>query len=321
MICFQRSFLNISSFSGIGRTSFQKFPSNQPLLKSQLHVLRISSNFNYNDALDMKNNRQKVNLPLDSIILELQSTEASSDFLKFCFLNRDNISYILLYQLTALKLKGEEGENNIFYDNKIIDLRKKILENIQIIDQPITQSLIVSEKLVKEILQQDRLSPNFDSIIKKDKININSLWIVLTAAISAWENKIKYGKDEISETTLEKLVEIKRKVFQDERFYPFLGKELALIDSFNFSNTTINTIDVEIGLIDGFKLLICILEKLPKSSYGILLHDVSVFYDNLLQTKLGIQKKSVTGNMIQFFPKKIATDSRLVNIKEKNFKN
>ena len=74
----------------------------------------------------------------------------------------------------------------------------------------------------------------------------------------------KYGKDEISETTLEKLVEIKGAVFQDERFYPFLGKELVLIDSFNFSNTTINTIDVEIGLIDGFKLLICILEKLPK---------------------------------------------------------
>jgi len=67
--------------------------------------------------------------------------------------------------------------------------------------------------------------------------------------------------------------------------------------------------------------LICILEKLPKSSYGVLLDDVSIFYNNLLKTKLGLTKQSLTDNIIQFSPKKINTDSRLVNIKEKNFKN
>jgi|AntRauMFilla1563_2_1112583.scaffolds.fasta_scaffold05815_3 hypothetical protein len=269
----------------------------------------------------MKKKRQIVNLPLDSIILELQSNEVNNDFLKFCFLNRDNISYVLLYQITALKLKSEETENNKTNVNKINNLREKILENIQLIDQPITQSLIVSEKIVKEMLQDENRELNFSQVITNDKINIASIWIVLTAAISAWQNKIRYSKDETPKTTLKKLVDLKKMIFKEERFYSFLSKELSLLDSYDFLSNTIEPVEIDVGLLDGIKLLICILEKLPKSSYGVLLDDVSIFYNNLLKTKLGLTKQSLTDNIIQFSPKKINTDSRLVNIKEKNFKN
>jgi len=305
------------SIRGNASSSFRKF---SPLI-SQNTKLNISSRFNYNNTLDIKNKRQKVNLPLDSIILELQSNESDSDFLKFCFLNRDNISYILLYQITALKLKGEEVENNITRVNKINDLREKILENIQLIDQPITQSLIVSEKIVKEMLQEEIMDLNFSYVLTNDKINIASIWIVLTAAISAWQNKIKYSRDETPIATLDKLVKLKKMIFKEERFYSFLSKELSLLDSYDFSSNTVKPVEIESGLLDGIKLLICILEKLPKSSYGVLLDDVSNFYNNLLRTKLGIKKQLLTDNIIQFSPRKISTDSRLVNIKEKYFKN
>ena len=69
--------------------------------------ISLTSQFYYEKTSEKKLNRQKIILPIDDVILGLQSNETEKDFLKFCFLNRENISYVLLYQITALKLKKE----------------------------------------------------------------------------------------------------------------------------------------------------------------------------------------------------------------------
>ena len=135
--------------------------------------LYLGSEFYYSKISEKKLNKQKITLPINDIILGIQSNETEKDFLKFCFLNRENISYILLYQITALKLKRDEDDKETLRGNKIIGLRKKILENVQLIDQPISQSLIVSEKIIKEILTRDFSDIDLKSLIKNNKLNIN----------------------------------------------------------------------------------------------------------------------------------------------------
>merc|ERR1712100_174957 len=302
MICFQNLYLFQQKGSLFGEPEkrfFSNFPRKTKLIKNKNTILNLKSNFSYDGTLKMKNNRQKINSQIDEIILNLQATETDSDFLKFCFLNRDIISYVFLYQITALKLKGEETGSDSIRANKIKNLKKKILENIQLIDQPVTQSLIISEKVVKEILSLNEQSSSIFPLIKNDKINISCLWIVLTAAISAWQKKI---------------------IFLNDNFRSSLSKELLFLDSYKFLVKESENIEFEIGFLDGLKLLICILEKLPKSSYGILLDEVSGCYDSIVEEKLGLKKFSLTQNAIQFNPKKISTDSRLVNIKDQSFK-
>jgi hypothetical protein len=324
MICFQNSFV-FKSLDVIKMRNEKKLLAtvHSVIEKNRVNLtqLNLSSKFEYDTVTMMKKNRQKFTHRLDDLILDLQSNEISNDFLKFCFLNRDTISYDLMYQITALKLKGEENETDITRVNKIKVLRKKILENIQLIDQPITQSLIVSEKLVRELLTQGDTTVVLNSFIKKNKINVSSLWIVLTAAISAWRNKTKLENDESSEIMLEKLINIKENIFSDKITLSLLAKEFILLDSHIFSTDSVQKIEIEIGVIDGLKLLMCLLEKLPKSSYGILLDEVWCFYNYLVISKLGIKKRSLGENMIQFSPKSITTDSRLVNIKDKNLQN
>jgi hypothetical protein len=278
--------------------------------------ISLTSQFYYEKTSEKKLNRQKIILPIDDVILGLQSNETEKDFLKFCFLNRENISYVLLYQITALKLKKEEDEQEILRGNKIIGLRKKILENIQLIDQPVSQSLIVSEKIIKEILTKEYSDGELKSLVKNNKLNISSLWIVLTAAITAWEKKIEFEEDEVSAQTLERIKKIKKIIFSDKKISFLLAKEFVFIDFFNFEES--KSPDVEIGCLDGLKLLICFLEKLPKSSYGTLLEKVSEIYGKVLFAKFGIKKQFLGENVIQFSPKKITTDSRLVNIKDKS---
>jgi len=321
MICFQNLYL-LQKKSIVYNKPGKRFDLNFPQkFKTNNAVLTLSSSFSFNDTIKLKNNRQKISTQMDDIILKLQSTQTDSDFLKFCFLNRDTISYVFLYQITALKLKGEETQSDNVRANKIKELRKKILENIQLIDQPITQSLIISEKVVKEILTLDDQTSNITSIVKNEKINISSLWIVLTAAISAWQKKISFGEDDNSRSTLEKLLKTKKTIFSNENFQSSLSKELLFLDSYKFSGKESKNVDFEIGFLDGLKLLICILEKLPKSSYGVLLDEVSECYGNIVREKLGLEKVSLVQNAIQFNPKKISTDSRLVNIKDQSFKN
>ena len=323
MICLSNKYLLPNS--GISKNRFNKnwfknlrseiLPNKNP--KTQLN---FNAKSYYDHASKMKNYRQKLNFPMDNIILDFQSKELDNDFLKFCFLNRDNISYVLFHQITALKLKSEENGTDDTRVNKINGLRKKILENIQLIDQPISQSLILSEKTVKEILVLDDINDISNLTIKKDKLNISSLWIVLSAAISAWQKKIKLDvDDEASKLILKKLIKIKKTIFSENFFHSLLAKELSLIDSYFFLNSEKQ--NIEIGILDGLKLLICVLEKLPKNSYGPLLEEVSDFYNNIVLVKLGVKKQSLFENIIQFSPKKIKTDSRLVNIKNKNLKN
>lgn len=138
--------------------------------------------------------------------------------------------------------------------------------------------------------------------------------------ISMAKKKIKLDvDDEASKLILKKLIKIKKTIFSENFFHSLLAKELSLIDSYFFLNSEKQ--NIEIGILDGLKLLICVLEKLPKSSYGPLLEEVSDFYNNIVLVKLGVKKKSLFENVIQFSPKKINTDSRLVNIKNKNLKN
>ena len=319
MICFQNNILIQKNCFLTERLRKPSLATSQTSKKKTL--VFSSSKFYFDEAKEIKKNRQKINLPLDNILLDLQSKDMDDSFLKFCFLNRDNISYSLLYQITALKLKGEETDNNSSRSIKIKELRKKILENIQIIDQPITQSLIVSEKTVKELLSQENLTSGLDRFVKKNKLDVSSLWIVLTAAISAWKNKIRIDEDDTAKSTLERLTKIKKNVFSNDDIESLLAKELIMLDSFCFSETNCSTAEIESGILDGLKLLVCILEKLPKSSYGTLLGEISEFYNILLNSKFGIKSPSITKNGIQFSPKKITTDSRLAGIKDLSFKN
>lgn len=128
--------------------------------------------------------------------------------------------------------------------------------------------------------------------------------------------KIEFEEDEVSAQTLEKIKKIKKIIFSDKKISFLLAKEFVFIDFFNFEES--KSPDVEIGCLDGLKLLICLLEKLPKSSYGTLLEKVSEIYDKVLFAKFGIKKQFLGENVIQFSPKKITTDSRLVNIKDKS---
>ena len=320
MICFQNSlniganFFNKKKTDGLFLNSY-----NRVGLKYNKNIqLTLASEFYYGTISEKKINKQKITLPINDIILGLQSNETEKDFLKFCFLNRENISYILLYQITALKLKRDEDDKETLRGNKIIGLRKKILENVQLIDQPISQSLIVSEKIIKEILTKDYSDMDLKSFIKNNKLNVSSLWIVLTAAITAWEKKMENENDDLSSETLEKIKRIKQIAFSDKEINCLLAKEFVFIDFFDSNDP--NSTNFEIGFIDGLKLLICILEKLPKSSYGILLGKVSDIYKKILSIKFGIKKQHFGKNVAQFFPKKIITDSRLVNIKDNDIK-
>jgi hypothetical protein len=321
MICFQNSLINKSNFFFKKKKTDSLFLNSyiRPNLKNNKNIqLALASEFYYETISEKKLNKQKINLPINDIILGLQSNETEKDFLKFCFLNRENISYILLHQITALKLKKDEDDKETLRGNKIIGLRKKILENVQLIDQPISQSLIVSEKIIKEILTKDYSDRDLKRLIKNNKLNVSSLWIVLTAAITAWEKKIEFENEEISSKTLEKIKKIKKVVFSDKEINCLLAKEFIFIDFFDSNDS--NSTNFETGYIDGLKLFICILEKLPKSSYGILLGKVSDIYKKILIVNFGIKKQLFGENVAQFFPKKITTDSRLVNIKDNSIK-
>jgi len=162
---------------------FSKKPRKNKELNSSIKAL------NFPNSSSKKFIRLNTDETIQKIIINLQKISDEKTFFDFCITNREHLSYCLLYRLTALKLKAESDIENENQSDNIANFRKKILENILFIDQPVSQALILSEKRIKEILES---SMEKDLILKKigeDTPNVTCFWIVMQAALLAWEKK------------------------------------------------------------------------------------------------------------------------------------
>jgi len=126
---------------------------------------------------------------VEKSIVKFQLVENPNSFYDFCFINREYLNYCFLYRLTAFKLRTETDLKIKRQTKKIEDFRKKILNNITFIDQPVSQGLILGEKRIKEILQCSLSEKEILGKIGDDIPSISCFWVVLNAALSAWEKK------------------------------------------------------------------------------------------------------------------------------------
>jgi len=266
---------------------------------------------------ERKQSHLYLNISVETLISNLQEMYLKENFTDFCFLNREHLSYDLLYRLTVLKLKSEENTNNQNQILKVDGFRKRILETTMVTDQAISQTLILAEKRIKEILNKTQNPEFVIQNIGEDRIHISCFWVVLFAALVAWEKKIGSDDQIANSDTYQKLSTIKEIFVNSEKHQSLLATELKTIQNFlGFENNSNSQSTVGVDCITGLKLLISQLEKLPSSSYGPLLFQVSKFYNKVFFENYGIKNESLRSQNIVFIPKKIKTKSKLVEIQQ-----
>jgi hypothetical protein len=253
----------------------------------------------------------------EKVISELQKNRENYLFFLFCSVNRKHLNYSLLYRLTSLKLRAETEEKTQYQAQFIDEFRKKILENILLIDQPVLQGLVLAEKRLKELVNKENF--DYENIIKsfgKKPIEISCFWIVLNAAISAWENK-KFFENNISNSEIfSKMKIINQTLIESKIYYSLLPVEIKFLElNFNSRDREITLDDLHIEYIEGLMLLVCQLEKMPSSSYSYFLEKVNSLIKRIFLENFGKEIKNFEHIDIKFELIKLAPLSKLAEIK------
>lgn len=276
-------------------------------------ILNMASSFSFSSADEKKKNRIKINTTNDKVVEILQKIKTREFFLKFCNTNRDHLSFDLLYRLTVLKLKTQSGQETIVTKN-LEDFRKRIQESNVIIDQPFTQSLILAEKRIKESLKNTEDTTFVSENIGNTKIEIACFWIVLNSALIAWKTKnLSNGEDN---QVCNNLTEIKNIISKNPHYNKMLPIEMKFLDKFLYTNDIqLNLDGYDLSTLDGMKLLICYLEKLPSSSYGPILITINKIYKSCFEKLFKTQPQETRDFTIQFTPTVLENQSKIADIR------
>ena len=280
-------------------------------------LLFASCSLNFLDASVKKSTRLKTDDTVQSIINSLQIVSDEKKFFDFCVINREHLSYSLLYRLSALKLKAESESNVQTKSKNIDDFRKKILENILFIDQTVSQGLIVSEKRIKEIMESSLDEKVILQKIPNDPTSISCFWIVLYSAITAWEKKETNEAIVDSSEIYRKLKKIQM-VFVDSQVHQSsLAYELIFLQNLLENKSDVSwSSKKHYDLIEGIKILILQLEKLPSNSYGPLLKKLLKICNQVLAENMGTKVENFDNFKITFPLTNIETESKLIEIQK-----
>lgn len=255
---------------------------------------------------------------IQNIINSLQKVSDEKNFFEFCVCNREHLSYCLLYRLTALKLRTE-GDVSVKNQSKNIDnFRKKILENNMYIDQAISQSFILSEKRIKNILENFREEDILKNI-GENSTSVCAFWIVLNSALAAWEKKGVNDNENKKNGVYDKLKNINTVFLASEKHQSLLAHEMIFYqNSINSGHQKSQSIYSEKEMIEGLMLLILQLEKLPSNSYGTLHKKIIKFCEKILEKNLGSNMENLTNFKISVPLTEVENNSRLVEIQNNN---
>ena len=317
MISFATLYTNplIYFFSSNKKT--KKLIANRSCFKIQFSM---SSKLSKNIPLPKERSERSVyiNSTIENVISELQNNKENYSFFVFCNVNRQYIGYSLLYRLTSLKLRSESDEKIQFQSAVIDSFRQKILEKLLIVDQPVLHGFILAEKRLKDLINDENF--NYENIIASfgtKPIEISCFWIVLNAALTAWDNK-KIFENNLNNSQIYSKMKMINQILYESKFHQSLVPlEIKFLD-LNLNRDEINNKEDNfyVDHIEGLMHIICQLEKMPPSSYSLFLQKVKEITRHIFFKNFGKEIENFEYVDIKFSPLQLPPLSKLTEVKQ-----
>lgn len=239
--------------------------------------------------------------PLDQLIEYFADARPRSDFSAVVTANRHLVSEDLLYYFTSAILQVDGRTTNL--DTKeeearnMRSLRKDLIAHCWSFDYALKRAVLLAEQRVLMLLTGDNVDKNVARVCGQSTVDVIAFWLVIYAAVVAWEERGKENQKLVNIDTQKVLTEAAEQCRTSKEVLKFLSPCLQTVQEILSSTTTerqvelvqaLSTDDVVelMGLTEAFRLL-------PTGAYGGLTDRMREIVNYTLKTKYNIEPRIV----------------------------
>lgn len=238
---------------------------------------------------------------LDQLIEYFADARSRSDFSAVVTANRHLVSNDLLYYFTSAILqvegraqnsetKGEEAQN-------MRALRKDLVAHCWSFDFDLKRAVLLAEQRVLGLLTNDNVDKNVSRVCGRTQVDVIAFWLVIYAAVVAWEDRGKENQALVNIDTQTVLTQAAEQCRTSKEVREFLSPCLQAVQEILSSINSERQVElvqaltdddiVELmGLTEAFRLL-------PSGAYGGLTDRMTEIVEYALNTKYNIQPRIV----------------------------
>lgn len=230
---------------------------------------------------------------LDELVEYFADASERDDFRSVIVANRHHISEALLYRFTSaiLQVEGRTTQTETKHEEarNMRAFRKTLISHAWSFDFPLKRAVLEAEKRTLDVLKGGNVKRDVANNCGRSQLEVNAFWIVIYAAVAAWEERGRENPALVNVDTQRVLTETAEACRKVERVKKFLSPCLVSVQEVLSSAdpekqaTVIEKMDddmvVELGcLTEAVKLL-------PSQAYGGLATRMSSIGDYIRSQK------------------------------------
>lgn len=270
--------------------------------------------------------RFDLNTSLDQLIEYFADARSRPDFSAVVTANRHLVSEDLLYYFTSaiLQVEGRAGASETKDEEarNMRALRKDLVAHCWSFDYALKRAVLLAEQRVLGLLTSDAVDGSVSRVCGRTRVDVIAFWLVIYAAVVAWEERGKENQALVKIDTQKVLKEAADQCRTSKEVRQFLSPCLQAVQEILSSTSSERQVDLVqaltdddivelIGLTEAFRLL-------PSGAYGGLTDRMKEIVEYTLKTRYNIQPRIV--EPIRFNPAEIERGSGLVEFSKKALK-
>jgi len=227
----------------------------------------------------------------DEILLSALSAEKAGRIGEWTQANYAFLSFAFFYRMTSILLKAEiEGESE--KASTLRNVRGKLLRICDALEEPWQVHIKNAESRVATTIQSDNVSRAAQQNQGRSKDEINAFWVVLYAAIAAWEGAAESRSSPVRKEVVAQLKAAIDVVNKDDAFQTSLQPEIRVLQGILTASTeqeqrsALDFVDEAVLLAWG--ILANRLRKLALRSYGDLFEKLTSILHAVVSERYGV---------------------------------
>lgn len=272
-------------------------------------------------ATDLESFRLSWDIGRDELIEKFEDARKNDTLDAVVWANRHLVTEALLYRFTSTILRVESEKQRTEWKEEsrnMRELRRRLIAASWDFDLPFKRGIMAAEERLMNVLQSGDVRKSFVQRAGASEQEVDAMWIVVYAAVSAWEEQGQENQA-LRDVDVQKALTTVAGVFGEKKAISDLLRPCLKISSevLNLANPVEQALKLDgLGDEDVVQLGAFVeqIRLLPTNAYSGLTQRMETILDFVLAKRYNRKSTNATMEPVRFTPPASERESSLVNI-------